>query len=46
MVFNFSQFISDNVEEAISGVKGENSVKVFGHDLEQQREDSRRRSST
>jgi cobalt-zinc-cadmium resistance protein CzcA len=34
-VFNFSQMISDNVEEAVSGVKGENSVKVFGRDLEQ-----------
>jgi heavy metal efflux system protein len=32
--FNFSQYISDNVEEAVSGVKGENSVKVFGNDLE------------
>jgi cobalt-zinc-cadmium resistance protein CzcA len=34
VVFNFSQVISDNVEEAVSGVKGENSVKVFGNDLE------------
>jgi cobalt-zinc-cadmium resistance protein CzcA len=34
VIFNFSQYISDNVEEAISGVKGENSVKVFGNDLE------------
>jgi cobalt-zinc-cadmium resistance protein CzcA len=34
VVFNFSQSISDNVEEAIGGVKGENSVKVFGQDLE------------
>ncbi len=34
VVFNFSQYISDNVEEAISGVKGENSVKIFGQDLE------------
>jgi cobalt-zinc-cadmium resistance protein CzcA len=34
VVFNFSQYISDNVEEAISGVKGENSVKVYGKDLE------------
>jgi cobalt-zinc-cadmium resistance protein CzcA len=32
--FNFSQYIEDNVEEAASGVKGENSVKVFGNDLE------------
>jgi heavy metal efflux system protein len=34
VVFNFSQMISDNVEEAVSGVKGENSVKVFGDKLE------------
>lgn len=27
--------ISDNVEEAMSGVKGENSVKVFGPDVRQ-----------
>ena len=33
VVFNFSQMISDNVEEAISGVKGENSIKVFGPDV-------------
>ena len=32
--FNFSQTIQDNVEEAVSGVKGENSVKLFGSDLE------------
>jgi cobalt-zinc-cadmium resistance protein CzcA len=31
--FNASQNIQDNVEEAASGVKGENSVKVFGSDL-------------
>lgn len=31
--FNFSQYLSDNVEEALSGVKGENSVKVVGPDL-------------
>jgi cobalt-zinc-cadmium resistance protein CzcA len=31
--FNFSQYIEDNVEEAASGIKGENSVKVFGGDL-------------
>jgi len=31
--FSFSQYISDNVEEALSGVKGENSVKVIGPDL-------------
>jgi heavy metal efflux system protein len=33
VIFNFSQYISDNVEEALSGVKGENSVKVLGPDL-------------
>jgi len=32
--FNFSQYIEDNVEEAASGVKGENSIKLFGNDLE------------
>jgi cobalt-zinc-cadmium resistance protein CzcA len=32
--FNFSQYIQDNVEEAASGVKGENSVKISGNDLE------------
>jgi cobalt-zinc-cadmium resistance protein CzcA len=31
--FNFSQNIEDNVQEAVSGVKGENSVKLFGRDL-------------
>lgn len=33
VVFGFSQMISDNVEEALSGIKGENSVKVIGPDL-------------
>jgi cobalt-zinc-cadmium resistance protein CzcA len=31
--FNFSQYIQDNIEEAISGVKGANSVKIIGPDL-------------
>ncbi len=31
--YNFSQTIQDNVEEAMSGVKGENSVKLVGDDL-------------
>ena len=30
---NFSQYIQDNVEEGLSGVKGANSVKVIGPDL-------------
>jgi heavy metal efflux system protein len=34
IVFNFSQNIQDNVEEAMSGVKGENSLKLFGDDLD------------
>jgi cobalt-zinc-cadmium resistance protein CzcA len=31
--FNFSQYIQDNVEEGLSGVKGANSVKIVGRDL-------------
>jgi heavy metal efflux system protein len=31
--FNFSQYIQDNIEEAISGVKGANSVKILGPNL-------------
>jgi cobalt-zinc-cadmium resistance protein CzcA len=33
-IFNFSQYIQDNFEEAISGVKSANSCKILGHDLE------------
>lgn len=33
IVFNFSQVIQDNVEEAMAGVKGENAIKIFGDDL-------------
>jgi cobalt-zinc-cadmium resistance protein CzcA len=33
VVFNFSQYIQDNVEEALSGVKGANSVKILGPNL-------------
>ncbi|HQR02497.1 MAG: efflux RND transporter permease subunit [Proteobacteria bacterium] len=35
IAYNFSQYIQDNVAEALSGVKGENSVKIFGEDIEQ-----------
>lgn len=35
VIYNFSQAIEDNVEEAMSGVKGENSLKLFGSDLEE-----------
>lgn len=31
--FGYSQNIEDNVEEALSGVKGDNAVKVYGPDL-------------
>jgi cobalt-zinc-cadmium resistance protein CzcA len=33
VIWNFSQPISDNVEEAVSGVKGELAVKIYGDDL-------------
>ena len=35
IVWNFSQSIRDNVLEALSGVKGDNSLKIFGPDLDQ-----------
>jgi cobalt-zinc-cadmium resistance protein CzcA len=31
--FNFSQYIQDNVEEGLSGVKGANSIKIIGPDF-------------
>ena len=31
--FNFSQYIQDNIEEGLSGVKGANSVKIVGPEL-------------
>jgi cobalt-zinc-cadmium resistance protein CzcA len=33
VIFNFSQYVQDNIEEAISGVKGANSAKILGPDL-------------
>jgi cobalt-zinc-cadmium resistance protein CzcA len=36
--FNFSQPIKDNVEEAISGVRGKVVLKIFGPDLQAMRE--------
>jgi cobalt-zinc-cadmium resistance protein CzcA len=33
VLWNFSQPIADNMEEAVSGVKGELAIKVFGTDL-------------
>jgi cobalt-zinc-cadmium resistance protein CzcA len=32
--WNFSQYIRDNVTEALAGVKGDNSIKIFGPDLD------------
>ena len=34
IIFNFSQYIQDNIEEGISGVKGSNSIKIVGPNLE------------
>ncbi len=34
ITYSFSQYIQDNVNEALSGVKGENSVKIYGTDLD------------
>ncbi len=31
--FNFSQYIQDNIEEGLSGVRGANSAKIIGPDL-------------
>jgi cobalt-zinc-cadmium resistance protein CzcA len=33
VIFNFSQYIEDNIEEAMSGIKGVNSCKILGPDL-------------
>jgi cobalt-zinc-cadmium resistance protein CzcA len=41
VTFNFSQPIKDNVDEAISGVKGELSIKIFGPDLDVLQEKAR-----
>jgi len=35
--YNFSQPIKDNVEEAVSGVRGKVVLKIFGNDLEKMR---------
>src|SRR5438105_4519616 len=32
--FTFSPYLQDNVSEAVSGVKGENSIKLYGNDLQ------------
>ena len=33
VLYNFSQYIKDNMDEAISGVKGELGLKIYGRDL-------------
>jgi cobalt-zinc-cadmium resistance protein CzcA len=33
VIWNFSQPIADNMEEAVSGVKGQLTIKVYGDDL-------------
>src|SRR3984957_10872324 len=33
VLWNFSQPIADNMEEAVSGVKGELAIKIYGNDL-------------
>ena len=35
VIWNFSQNIRDNVMESLSGIKGDNSVKIFGPDIDQ-----------
>jgi cobalt-zinc-cadmium resistance protein CzcA len=35
VVWNFSQNIRDNVMESLSGIKGDNSIKIFGPDFDQ-----------
>src|SRR5262249_13984692 len=35
--YNFSQPIKDNVEEAVSGVRGQVVLKIFGNDLQKMR---------
>jgi cobalt-zinc-cadmium resistance protein CzcA len=46
IVFNFSQNIQDNVEEALSGVKGENTIKVVGPSLTVDEEKAREMVAT
>lgn len=35
LLYNFSQYIKDNMDETISGVKGELAIKVYGQDLDE-----------
>ena len=42
VIWNFSQPIADNMEEAVSGVKGELAIKIYGDDLRTARRQGRR----
>ncbi len=33
VLYNFSQYIKDNMDEAIAGIKGELGIKIYGRDL-------------
>jgi cobalt-zinc-cadmium resistance protein CzcA len=35
MLYNFSQYIKDNMDESIGGVKGEFGIKIYGRDLDE-----------
>ena len=45
VLWNFSQPIADNMEEAVSGVKGELATKIYGDDLRAARRQRPTRSS-
>ncbi len=46
VIWNFSQPIADNMEEAVSGVKGELAIKIYGDDLQDAGRQGRSESST
>ena len=46
VIWNFSQPIADNMEEAVSGVKGQLAVKIYGDDLQDAGSERATRSST
>ena len=41
-LWNFSQPIADNMEEAVSGVKGQLAIKIYGDDLKTLEAEGRR----
>ena len=45
VLWNFSQPIADNMEEAVSGVKGQLAIKIYGDDLQNTRGRRATRSS-